>query len=164
MKSLKSLRLAVPMGFAALMLTVAGSISPASAAITYWSYANDYEGNCLASSTTTDNVWTATCDDGLSTRNWQWGSSHTDSHGYQWRQLVSRANGHCLTTDNETQNNAVWTSPCGNAPDQWWSGDNNGLQNENGNHLRSSANGDAVYTSPPYLVEAERYVWWGAHS
>lgn len=172
MKSLKTLRLTVPMGLAALMLTVAGSMSTASAA-TYWSYANDYEGQCLASSTTTDNVWSDTCNDSLATRNWYWGAeSYVRNYdGIVFRRLVSKANGDCLTTDHKTDTNAVWMSPCGNAPGQFWSNDGHYLNCDigvgGGVFLRTSANGDAVYTTP-YIgqpgIELERWTWWGAHS
>ncbi|WP_159403768.1 RICIN domain-containing protein [Streptomyces sp. NRRL S-646] len=171
MKSLKALRLAVPMGLAALMLTVAGSMSTASAT-TYWTYRNDYEGNCLVSSTASNSVWSDTCNDSLSTRNWYWGaSSYTRNYdGLVFRRLVSKANGDCLTTDANTDTNAVWMSPCGNAPGQWWNANGNDLECDIGpgsEFLRTSANGDAVYTTP-YLyqngIDPQRYVWWGAHS
>lgn len=159
------------MGLTALMLTVAGSMSTASAT-TYWTYRNDYEGNCLVSSTVSDSVWSDSCNDSLATRNWYWGaSSYTRNYdGVVFRRLVSKANGDCLTTDAKTDVNAVWTSPCGNAPGQWWSGDGDHLECDtglNGVFLRTSANGDSVYTTP-YLyqsgIEPQRWVWWGAHS
>ncbi|WP_225823097.1 hypothetical protein [Streptomyces naphthomycinicus] len=161
-----SLRVAVPMALSALVLSVAGSLSPASAT-TYWSYTNDYEGTCLTSSTSTDSVWTAACDDSLVTRNWYWGSeTFTDWTGITYRRLVSRANGDCLTTDGKTNTNAVWTAPCGGARDQWWNADYREMYNANGNYLRSSGNGDAVYASPWGLsgIEETRYKWYGAHS
>ncbi|MGQ4389111.1 hypothetical protein [Streptomyces sp. SAS_270] len=157
-----TLRLAVPAGLAALMLAVGGALSYASAA--NWTYRNDYEGNCLASSTTTDNVWSAPCDDSLVTRNWHWGAQTTTAFGYTFRRLVSNANGDCLTTDFKTQNNAVWTSPCGSGGMQWWNGDDNRLQNTWTHELRTSANGDAVYSSTADArIEPERWVWRGAH-
>ncbi|KPI27034.1 RICIN domain-containing protein [Streptomyces sp. NPDC048253] len=172
MESLKALRLTVPMGLAALVLTVAGSMSTASAT-TYWSYSNDYEGQCLVSSTVSDKVWSDTCNDGLSTRNWYWGSdSYTRNYdGTVFRRLVSKANGMCLTTDSKTATNAVWMSACGNAPGQWWSGDDDYLECDfisgTGVFLRTSANGAAVYTTN-YIgeggIDPARWVWWGAHS
>ncbi|MFE0509515.1 hypothetical protein [Streptomyces sp. NPDC058964] len=171
MKSVKTLRLAVPMGLAALMLTVAGAMSTASAT-TYWTYMNDYEGACLVSSTVSDSVWSDTCNDSLATRNWYWGAnSYTRSFdGKVFRRLVSKANGDCLTTDAHTSVNAVWTSPCGNAPGQWWSADGNQLLCDIGagwgEYLRTSANGDAVYATDlnENGIDPHRYVWWGAHS
>lgn len=172
MESLKALRLTVPMGLAALVLTVAGSMSTASAT-TYWSYSNDYEGQCLVSSTVSDKVWSDTCNDGLSTRNWYWGSdSYTRNYdGTVFRRLVSKANGMCLTTDSKTATNAVWMSACGNAPGQWWSGDDHYLECDfisgAGVFLRTSGNGAAVYTTN-YIgeggIDPARWVWWGAHS
>jgi hypothetical protein len=173
MKSLKTLRLTLPVMLAALMLSIAGSMSTASAT-TYWSYANDYEGTCLTSSPTTDNVWTSPCDDSLSIHNWYWGAqSYTRNFdGVVFRRLVSKANGDCLTTDQKTDTNAVWMSPCGNAPGQFWSNDGHYLNCDTpvgaGVFLRSSANGDAVYTTP-YIgeqpgIEIQRWTWWGAHS
>lgn len=165
MRSPKSLRVTLPMVLAALVLSVAGSLSTASAT-TYWRYQNSWEGNCLTASPTTANVWTTTCDESSANQNWWWGESYTDPRGYTFRRLISRVNGHCLTTDAKSQNNAVWTSPCGNAPDQWWNADNNWLWNLNAKYLRSSGNGDAVYTTEPYLdgVEVPRYEWWGFHN
>ena len=171
MKSPKALRLAVSMGLAALILTVAGSMSTASAT-TYWSYRNDYEGQCLVSSTASNKVWSDTCDDSLATRNWYWGpDSYTRNFDQTvFRRLVSKANGLCLTTDSETATNAVWMSPCGNAPGQWWSGDGNELNCDigvgAGQFLRTSDNGAAVYATEygQSGIDPSRWVWWGAHS
>lgn len=157
------------MGLATLMLTVAGSLSTASAA-TNWTYMNDAEGNCLASSPTTSNVWSATCNDSLSTRNWHWGpDSYTRNYdGRVFRRLISNANGNCLTTDAKTATNAVWTSACGNAPGQWWSGDGNMLECDTvlSEFLRTSDSGDAVYATEygQSGIDLSRWRWWGAHS
>jgi hypothetical protein len=156
---------AVPTGLAALMIATAGVLSPASAA-TNWTYMNDYEGNCLVASSTTDSVWSGACNDSLATRRWHWGAQSTTAFGYTFRRLVSNANGDCLTTDFKSANNAVWTSPCGSGGMQWWNGDDNRLMNTYAHQLRSSANGDAVYSSTADVVgqiEPERWVWWGAH-
>lgn len=169
MKLLKALRLTVPMGLAALMLTVAGSMSPASAT-TYWSYMNDHEGNCLTSSTVSDSVWSDTCNDSLNTRNWYWGSYSVDIDGHTWRQLVSKANGGCLSTDNKTLANAVWAGDCGSNAALLWSADGNRIRNYlYGTYLRTSDNGNAVYVSPLSVInsngiDASAFVWWGAHS
>jgi hypothetical protein len=159
-----SRRLAVPAGLAALMLAAGGTLSYASAA--NWTYMNDYEGNCLISSTTSDDIKSGACNDSLSTRNWHWGTQTTTGFGYTFRRLVSNANGDCLTTDFKSANNAVWASPCGSGGMQWWNGDGNMLMNTYSHQLRSSANGDAVYSSTGDVVgqiEPERWVWWGAH-
>jgi hypothetical protein len=159
-----SLRLAVPAGATALLLAAGGTLSYASAA--NWTYMNDYEGNCLVASATTDKVWSDTCNDALSTRNWHWGSATQDGFGYTFRRLVSNANGDCLTTDWKSQNNAVWTSPCGGSGQQFWNGDDNRLMNLWAHQLRTSDNGVAIYSSTAEVTDQipiERFVWWGAH-
>ncbi|MGV9347377.1 hypothetical protein ACWDSD_21650 [Streptomyces spiralis] len=168
MKPSRTLRLTLPTALAALVLAVAGAMSTASAT-TYWTFMNDYEGNCLVSSTVSDKVWSDSCNDSLDTRNWYYGAeSVTNVDGQVFRRLVSRANGDCLTTDNKTNANAVWMSPCGSAGGQFWSNDYHVLENFNGNLLRTSANGDAVYTTSQYVadpdIEPARYTWWGSHS
>ncbi|MER5602588.1 RICIN domain-containing protein [Streptomyces sp. NPDC002265] len=168
MKSLRTVRLALPMAFATLMLTIAGSMSNASA-VAYWSYRNDWEGECLVASTVSDKVWSDTCNDQLPTRNWYWGSDSYTLGGIVWRQLVSASNGLCLTTDAKTATNAVWMSGCGNAAGQWWSNDGDYLTCDiDGRvYLRTSDNGAAVYTTPTRSqsgIEPERWRWWGAHS
>lgn len=75
MRSPKSLRVTLPMVLAALVLSVAGSLSTASAT-TYWRYQNSWEGNCLTASPTTANVWTTTCDESSANQNWWWGVVH----------------------------------------------------------------------------------------
>ncbi|MFJ4845988.1 hypothetical protein [Streptomyces sp. NPDC088733] len=160
MKSLRTLRLTLPMALATLMLSVAGAVSPASASVTYWRYIDGYENSCLSSSSTTSNVWSEPCGQTIARYQWWWGDTIT-SGGSTWRQLISAENGKCLTTDHKTDNNAVWTSACGNAPDQWWSGDGDSLASWNGMSLRSSANGDAVYVSGYGAVEFDRYTWRG---
>ncbi|QOV40930.1 hypothetical protein IM697_22670 [Streptomyces ferrugineus] len=162
------LRLTLPPALSALLLAVAGSLSTASAE-TYWTFRNDHEGTCLTSSTTTGNVWSATCNDSLATRRWYW-TNDFEYGGHRWGRLVSSANGDCLTSDYKTETNVVWTSNCGNGGwGQIWSGDSNRLTNWLGPMLRTSANGDAVYTSPitvvdKYGIESTRFRWWGAHS
>lgn len=165
----RHLRLTVPVGLSALLLTVAGSLSPASAA-TNWSYMNDYEGQCLASSTTTSNVWSASCDDSLSTRTWHWGATSYVNGQHTYRRLVSNANGDCLSTqfNSSATANPVWTSPCGRDVEQFWTGDGNRLTSNDGTLLRTSANASAVYADfydvvDTHGVEPERFVWWGAH-
>lgn len=163
----RTLRVTVPVGLSALMLAVAGSLSTASAE-TWWSYSNERTGACITSSTVSDKVWGGACNDALDTRNWAWGSeTYTNVFGVN-RRFVSRANGECLTTDDKTDTNTVWTSPCGSAGGQWWNGDDRMFQNANGNYLRTSSNGDALYTSPysvveDYGIEPSRFTWWGQH-
>ncbi|MHC3471899.1 hypothetical protein ACYF6T_24820 [Streptomyces sp. 7R007] len=162
-----TLRLTVPVGLAALTLVATGALTPASAA-TYWTFRNDYEGTCLTASGTTDSVWTAACDDSLASRNWYWSSDElTDINGVAFHRLVSKVNGKCLTTDQKTATNVVWTSTCGGSSGQFWRGSDS-LTNYDGDLLRSSSNGDAVYASPisvvnQYGIEPERFIWWGAH-
>ncbi|WP_033321060.1 hypothetical protein [Streptomyces yerevanensis] len=161
MKSLKALRVTLPVGLAALTLAVAGSMSTASAA-TYWVYKNAYEGNCLTASTTTGSAWSGPCNQSVGSY-WDWGSqTQTDIRGRTYKRLVSRATGDCLTTDKKTTTNAVWMSPCGSGSGhQFWSGDNNNLDNLDGYSLRTSDNGDAIYSTP--WGQSERWVWNGTH-
>jgi hypothetical protein len=166
MKSLKALRVTLPVGLAALMLAVAGSMSTASAE-TYWVYKNAYEGNCLTASTTTDSVWSGSCNQSVGTY-WDWGSQTWTDYpsGRTYKRLVSRATGDCLTTDQKTTTNAVWMSPCGSGSGhQFWNGDNNYLDNLDGYSLRTSANGDAVYSTPwgQSGIEVQRWTWNGTH-
>ncbi|MFF4549255.1 hypothetical protein [Streptomyces sp. NPDC001435] len=165
MKPLKTLRLTVPMGLAALMLTVAGSLSTASAA-TDWTYKNAYEGNCLTASTVTDRVWSGSCNQSPGTY-WNWGGETWQDYpsGRTYRRLVSAATGQCLTTDTKSATNALWMSACGNGPDQFWNADYDDLRNLDGNLLRTSANGDAVYSTPwgQDGIETSRWTWYGTH-
>ncbi|MDQ0595725.1 hypothetical protein QF037_000070 [Streptomyces canus] len=171
MKSLKTLRLTLPMMFAALMLTVAGAMSTASATTTRWVYQNAFEGNCLTYSGTTSNVWSGPCDG--ATVAWYWGASWTDNtSGVTLRQLKAWyvTGDLCLTTDWKTDTNAVWTSPCNTGNDgQYWSADSNMITNVpwlSASHLRTSANGDAVY-STTYAqpgIESSRWTWYGTHN
>lgn len=167
MKSLKTLRLTVPVGLAALLLTVAGSMSTAFAR-TDWVYKNAYEGNCLTASTVTDNVWSGPCNQGIGTY-WFWGSETWDDYpnGRTYRRLVSAATGDCLTTDQKTATNTLWMSPCGSGlGHQFWNADYSDLHNLNGDSLRTSANGDAVYSTPwgQDGIEVARWTWNGTHS
>ncbi|MEU6069912.1 hypothetical protein ABZ864_37105 [Streptomyces sp. NPDC047082] len=55
--------------------------------------------------------------------------------------------------------------PCGNGPDQFWNADHDDLHNLGGNSLRTSANGDAVYSTPwgQGGIETARWTWCGTH-
>ncbi|MEV6765854.1 hypothetical protein AB0N16_35535 [Streptomyces sp. NPDC051105] len=105
----------------------------------------------------------------LSSRNWYWGSeAFTNIAGETFHRLVSRANGDCLTTDQKTATNAVRTSPCGGSTGQWWDY-GEALTNYDSDMLRTSSNGDAVYSSPysvvdQYGIEPGRFTWWGVHA
>jgi hypothetical protein len=56
-------------------------------------------------------------------------------------------------------------SACGNGPDQFWNADYDDLRNLDGNLLRTSANGDAVYSTPwgQDGIETSRWTWYGTH-
>ncbi|MDH6219357.1 hypothetical protein [Streptomyces pseudovenezuelae] len=160
----------VPVGLSALMLTVAGSLSTASAA-TNWQYSSEHEGTCLASSPTTSSVWTADCHGTFSWVSWHWGAdSITTPTGQVMRRLVSNANGDCLGTrvDSDALANPVFTSACGRNDNQFWSGDSHRLENDNEMELRTSDNGSAVYTDYYSVVDSHNidpssFVWWGVH-
>ncbi|MFF4902443.1 hypothetical protein [Streptomyces sp. NPDC001068] len=162
MKYLKALKVTLPVMLATLMLSIAGSMSTASAATTYWTYEDRFEDNCLAASPITSNVWSDDCSSTvIHVYDWYWGNGFQTVDGVTYRALISRANDKCLTTDNKTSNNALWTSTC-DGGDQWWNGDFNNLRNLNGNYLRTSGNGNAVYASPYYVgVEFDRFYWEG---
>ncbi len=157
------------MGVSALMLTIAGTLSPASAA-TNWAYHNDWGQPCLRSSTASSNVWVSTsCPDNSSIW-WHWGTDSNQWGGHTMRRLVSNANSECLTTDVGAVTNAVRTEPCSSGRSgQFWTADGDYFQNQNGNYLRTSASGDGVYTSPysvvaDYNIDRSRLVWWGWNS
>ncbi|MFF5005017.1 hypothetical protein ACFY3G_19600 [Streptomyces phaeochromogenes] len=163
-----SLRLGLSMGLSALLLAVAGALTPAAAA-TNWSYWNDFGQPCLRSSTASTNVWVSTtCPDNSSVW-WHWGTESNQWGGHTMRRLVSNANGGCLTTDVGAETNAVRTEPCGNRSGQFWTADGDYFRNQNGNYLRTSPSGDGVYTSPwsviaDYNIDITRFVWWGLNS
>jgi hypothetical protein len=166
MNWLKATRVTLPVGLAALALSAAGTLSTASAA-TDWVYRNAYEGNCLTASTVTDNVWSGPCNQSPGTY-WFWGNERWDDYpnGRTYRRLVSSATGECLTTDQKTSTNAVWTSPCGSGNgQQFWNADYSDLRNLDGDSLRTSANGDAVYSTPwgQGDIEVARWTWNGTH-
>ncbi|WP_189192601.1 hypothetical protein [Streptomyces albiflavescens] len=164
-----SLRLALSTGLATFMLTIAGTLSPASAATTDWMYNNDFGQPCLTSSTASSNIWVQYSCSGNGGTLWHWGSESNQWQGHTMRRLVSNANGDCLTTDVGAETNDVYAAPCGGGRSgQFWTADNDHIQNQNGNYLRTSDSGDGVYTSPysvvdKYGINSTRFVWWGFH-
>lgn len=157
------------MGVAAFMLAIAGALTPASAAGASWMYYNGYAAPCLTSSTASNNVWVQySCRD-IGAMTWHWGSESNQWDGHTMRRLVSDASGDCLTTDVGAETNDVYTAPCGNGRSgQFWTADNEQIQNQNGNYLRTSDSGagTSVYTSPysvvfEYNIDPDRFVWFG---
>ncbi|WP_405534839.1 RICIN domain-containing protein [Streptomyces sp. NBC_00075] len=129
------LRLTVPAGLAALTLATAGALSPASAA-TNWSYRNGY-GSCLNVGGWGSNEYVITIDCYDTTSQlFHWGSESNTWQGHTMRRLVNNYSGNCVTTDNATELNAVWMSPCGGGRSgQFWTADDGRIQNQNGNFL-----------------------------
>ncbi|WP_405905130.1 RICIN domain-containing protein [Streptomyces sp. NBC_00828] len=162
-----SLRLALSTGIAALMLIIAGTLSPASAATATWMYMNDLGQPCLTSSTASSNIWVQYSCSGNGATTWHWGSETNSWQGHTMRRLVSNASGDCLTTDYGADTNNVYGAPCGGGrTGQFWTADNDQIQNQNTNYLRTSDSGDGVFTSPKsviadYGINETRFVWWG---
>lgn len=79
------------------------------------------------------------------------------------RRLVSNSTGSCLTTDDQTNYNAVWLSPCGGGRSgQFWTADNGLIQNQNRNLLAAEGNGD-LFTAYYELV-LSHFKWQGSHN
>jgi hypothetical protein len=115
--------------FAAVATALA---SPAAAAPTYWKFKNVVTQQCLTAGKT-DVVYLRSCVVS-DYQEWDWIYSGT------YKALRNRGNGHCLMTDHENVDNAVWTSACGSGRDgQRWAWINNKwLQSNIGGFLRST--------------------------
>ena len=154
---------------AAASLLVAGAgAAPASAAATYWRFQSQYNGNCLTASAVDSSVFVTSCR-GWQAQDWDW-TSVGDPLGYQ-HQLMSRTRGLCLTTDNNSNRNAVWLGTCrAGSFGQYWNWDGQYLDASvyyDINSLRTSPGFDAVYTSDAYTdmnvydIIYENH-WWTA--
>ncbi|NUP23124.1 MAG: ricin-type beta-trefoil lectin domain protein [Streptomyces sp.] len=165
---MKKLRLATVTALSTLAVG-AGMIFPSSAqAATYWTFENGAWNTCLTAGDS-GVAYHTTCQ-GSNRQQWDWVGS---GHG-QYLQLKNRETGKCLTTDFKNSVNAVWTSTCGAAPDQWWyyRGSDRALYNEgegNGStgFLRTSpTERDAVYTSSlaGSPVAGSYFTWIGSHT
>lgn len=142
------------MGLSAFMLAITGALSPASAA-TYWWYSNT--NGCLGSSGGNALVLPCTSQ---TTQDWYWGTESNQWQGHTMRRLVNRYTGACLTTDNATELNAVWMSPCGGGRSgQFWTADNNHIQNQNGNFLISDQ--DGTLNTVREGADAPVFLWYG---
>ncbi|MFJ9631716.1 hypothetical protein ACIQPR_34425 [Streptomyces sp. NPDC091280] len=142
-----SKRLALPMGIAAFTLSVAGALTPASAAGADWVFYSGADNlKCLHGSTASDRVWVEECGSGAGPL-WHWGTESNQWDGHTMKRLVSNANGGCLTTDSGSASNDVYAAPCGNGRSgQFWTADGKYLQNQNHSYLSFSGSGAAVYT------------------
>ncbi|MFE0628230.1 hypothetical protein ACFW3D_14820 [Streptomyces sp. NPDC058864] len=72
---------------------------------------------------------------------WHWGSESGTWGGHTMRRLVNNYTGDCLTTDTGDFAN-VYMEPCGSHSGQFWTSDNQKLQNQNGNWLYYGNPGD----------------------
>ncbi|MFJ5115280.1 hypothetical protein ACIQAD_32045 [Streptomyces sp. NPDC088551] len=154
----EKLRFAVPMGLSALMLAVSGALSPASAA-THWAYQNGNGGGPCLSSTSDGGSATALSCANTIRQQWYWGSESNSWQGHTMKRLVNVATGACLTTDNKSEWNAVWLAPCGNRSGQFWTADDDRIQNQNGNFLINDGD-DALHTVREYSDSIE-FLWVG---
>ncbi|MFI6037892.1 hypothetical protein ACIBBD_27690 [Streptomyces sp. NPDC051315] len=144
-------------GLSVLTLATAGTLSSASAATTTWKYQSYYNGECLASNA--GYALTETCQPYTNQR-WHWGSESNTWQGHTMRRLVNEYTGECLTTDNKSELNAVWMSPCGGGRSgQFWTADNKHIQNQNGTFL--TANGDGSLTTVREGSDANAFLWYG---
>jgi hypothetical protein len=143
-----SKRLALAMGTAAFMLSVAGALTPASAAGADWMFYSGADNlKCLLGSTASDRAWVDTdCGAGAGPL-WHWGTESNQWDGHTMKRLVSNANGGCLTTDSGAAQNDVYVAPCGNGRSgQFWTADGKYMQNQNHSYLSFSGVGAAIYT------------------
>ncbi|MFF2385673.1 hypothetical protein [Streptomyces sp. NPDC058108] len=143
-----SKRLALSVGAAAFMLSMAGALTPASAAGADWVFFPDADnGKCLLGSTASNNAWVGTdCGAGAGPL-WHWGTESNQWEGHSMKRLVSNANGGCLTTDSGATKNDVYVAPCGNGRSgQFWTADGKYMQNQNHSYLSFSGVGAAIYT------------------
>ncbi|MFE2586385.1 hypothetical protein [Streptomyces sp. NPDC059378] len=144
-----SKKLALSLGTAAFMLSMAGALTPASAAGADWIfYSGRNNAKCLNGSTASDRVWAGACGSGAGPL-WHWGTESQQWNGHKMMRLVSNANGGCLTTDSGASKNDVYNAPCGNGRSgQFWTADGKFLQNQNHSYLAYFNDGDGVYTIP----------------
>lgn len=151
------------LALSALTLATTATLSPASAAPTYWEFKNTANGKCLTGSATTTAVWVSTCNDGQQ-QQWDWVGSNT------YKLLKNRASGRCLTSDSKSLNNAVWTSsPCDSSVNGqlWWFSGNDTkiLADRWSDWLRTSPSGsDAVYATSETSTYADWAEWTGYHT
>ena len=129
---------------AAFVLTIAGALTPASA-VGSWMYINDVGQPCLTSSTASNNIWVQCNCQAIGVTLWRWGSETNQWNGHAMRRLVSNAGGACLATDRGAETNDVCAAPCGNGrTGQFWTADNDSMQNRNGTWLRTSPSRDGL--------------------
>jgi hypothetical protein len=150
---------AVACAVAAACIAAIGTSTPAQAA-TYYSFkTGGSHGYCLLDDAGTDVIAGDICGSADSDLAWKWGAEENTWNGHTMRRLVSLDSGDCLTTD-DLNVAAVYTAPCGSHSGQFWTNDNQKLQNQNGNWLyygdvtenkfgRTVYSGDEALGSPP---------------
>ena len=73
------------------------------------------------------------------------------------KRLVNNGTGDCLTTDDKSDWNTVWMSPCGGGRSgQFWTADDGTIQNQNHNYLTSAPYTTDLHSQP--TVDA--WCWW----
>lgn len=125
---------AVACAVAAACIAAIGMSTPAQAA-TYYSFkSGGSHGYCLYDDAGVNVIAADLCGFGGSDIAWKWGAEENTWNGHTMRRLVSLDSGDCLTTD-DLNFAEVYTAPCGSHSGQFWTNDNQKLQNQNGNWL-----------------------------
>ncbi|WP_052852883.1 RICIN domain-containing protein [Streptomyces avicenniae] len=108
--------LAVAFVGASAPLSTASAPSTASGINTHWRFTNEATGDCLAGEASGAVTLNGPCN--RVKHEWDWITSDAWEGG---NLLMNAETGLCLTTDNKTSLNAVWTSTCNPAaPGQRW--------------------------------------------
>jgi hypothetical protein len=145
--------------FTALLVALSGALSTSSAAsATLWTFRNHGNGKCLTASSS-GSVWVASCN-GSSSQRWDWVGPYNN-----W--LKNAATGQCLTTDDLSQRNAVWTTRCSTGYAEDFMYYNNYLvATDYYAYLRTSDSGSSAVYSTGYLSQTPRayYQWTGSHN
>ncbi|MFF3376536.1 ricin-type beta-trefoil lectin domain protein [Streptomyces sp. NPDC002680] len=150
------LRLTVPLGLAAFMLTVAGALTPAAAA-TNWYFVSYNTGSCLKAPTGFS-PYVGDCSG--SSHSWHWGSESNTWDGHTMRRLVNNQTGDCLTTDDAYDYNSVWMAPCGGGRSgQFWTADGSFVQNQNHNYLAADDDGSLYSQLVSGNIIPDQFVW-----
>ncbi|MEO3868591.1 hypothetical protein ABGB18_07165 [Nonomuraea sp. B12E4] len=151
--------LTVSLGLVSVAAASALAASPAHAdpdgaeAAVWWTFKGSGYGTCLTAGDT--QVAFATACNGGPHQQWDW--IH-DSNGEPSPQLMNRATGRCLATDNASGLNAVWTSTCAWGNGQRFSYDyaTGNLNSVYGTKVRAESDG-AVRAGSSF------YYWYASH-
>jgi hypothetical protein len=137
------MRLAVPTAIAAFLLAITGALTPASAVGADWQYVNGRSGECLRAATGGAPV-VGSCTGSQAV--WHWGTETNTWNGHAMRRLVNNISGDCLTSDYANGNDSVLMAPCGGGRSgQFWTADNDHMQNQNHLYLGSYLTGAGIH-------------------